>query len=345
MTFDAPADLARLPGDPPPLGSLASAAERGDAESLVREFHANLDLAQRREICFDYGHVDARRGLLRAFVTNHWQVTRPAVRSDFYLRSQQTLVHAIFRALLSRASYPRVLRQLHDDCLGHPWGADQSVALFGDPSSGPFQFLFTGRHVTLRADGGTDARVAFGGPVLYAHTVGCYIERPDHPGNVYWPQALAASRWHASLETELARRAIVASIPHEPPLGFRDRCPGLPLADVSDAQLAAADALLDELLGHFREGDRSRVRRCLEAQGGLAACSIQFARDGNMSAPHWDNWRLEGPSFIWHWRGFPHVHVWVHVAADPGVPVNAAHGRFLHDGQDPLSQPAFPFSI
>ena len=28
----------------------------------------------------------------------------------------------------------------------------------------------------------------------------------------------------------------------------------------------------------------------------------------------WDNWRLEGPSFVWHFRGSPHVHVWVNVA-------------------------------
>ena len=24
----------------------------------------------------------------------------------------------------------------------------------------------------------------------------------------------------------------------------------------------------------------------------------------------WDNWRLEGPAFVWYFRGSPHVHVW-----------------------------------
>ena len=37
----------------------------------------------------------------------------------------------------------------------------------------------------------------------------------------------------------------------------------------------------------------------------------------------WDNWRLEGPSFVWHYRGFPHVHVWVNVSDDASVPLNA----------------------
>ena len=37
----------------------------------------------------------------------------------------------------------------------------------------------------------------------------------------------------------------------------------------------------------------------------------------------WDNWRLEGPSFVWHFRGKPHVHIWINVADDPGVELNA----------------------
>ena len=36
----------------------------------------------------------------------------------------------------------------------------------------------------------------------------------------------------------------------------------------------------------------------------------------------WDCWRLEGPSFVWYFRGTPHVHVWVNVADDPSVPTN-----------------------
>jgi hypothetical protein len=37
----------------------------------------------------------------------------------------------------------------------------------------------------------------------------------------------------------------------------------------------------------------------------------------------WDNWRLEGPAFVWHFRGSPHVHVWVNIAGSPSVPTNA----------------------
>ena len=40
----------------------------------------------------------------------------------------------------------------------------------------------------------------------------------------------------------------------------------------------------------------------------------------------WDNWRIEGPSFVWYYRGFPHVHVWIHRADDPQTPVTSHFG-------------------
>jgi hypothetical protein len=37
----------------------------------------------------------------------------------------------------------------------------------------------------------------------------------------------------------------------------------------------------------------------------------------------WDNWRLEGPSFVFYFRGSPHVHMWVNIGSDAGVKLNA----------------------
>lgn len=37
----------------------------------------------------------------------------------------------------------------------------------------------------------------------------------------------------------------------------------------------------------------------------------------------WNNWRLEGPSFVWYFRGRSHVHVWVNVADSPDVELNS----------------------
>ena len=54
------------------------------------------------------------------------------------------------------------------------------------------------------------------------------------------------------------------------------------------------------------------------AQGGLDDCHLAFYKEGDLGDDGvWDNWRLEGPSFVWYFRGKPHVHVWVNVADDP----------------------------
>jgi hypothetical protein len=35
---------------------------------------------------------------------------------------------------------------------------------------------------------------------------------------------------------------------------------------------------------------------------------------------------VEGPAFVWYFRGYPHVHIWIHVADDPSVPVTSHFG-------------------
>ena len=40
--------------------------------------------------------------------------------------------------------------------------------------------------------GGFD--VAFGGPIFYGHAADGFNEGPTHPGNVFWPQAVAANK-------------------------------------------------------------------------------------------------------------------------------------------------------
>ena len=69
---------------------------------------------------------------------------------------------------------------------------------------------------------------------------------------------------------------------------------------------------------------RSEALECLKKQGGLDKCSLAFYEEGHTGDDkEWDNWRLEGPAFVWYFRGTPHVHVWVNVADDPSVELNA----------------------
>ena len=79
-----------------------------------------------------------------------------------------------------------------------------------------------------------------------------------------------------------------------------------------------------KLVEPFRTEDREEALECLKAKGGLDACVLSYYADPDIGDDKvWDNWRLEGPAFVWYFRGAPHVHVWVNVADDPAVKTNA----------------------
>jgi hypothetical protein len=307
-----------------PFAAAAEAAAPS-AETLAGRLHASLTPAQRTTICFPWDHMHPKFGLLRTRVGNNWNVTAPEVKGDFYTPEQQALVRAIFERLIDPDWHARFDRQLEDDTGG--FGHGQSVALIGEPGSGMFQFLLTGRHMTLRCDGDSAEHVAFGGPIFYGHDTGGGTEEKDHAGNVFWPQAVAANGVFAMLDGRQRDLALVAKTPAENAIAFRRggaEPAGIPVSELSADQRGELERVLGVLLEPYRTVDRDEVRGCLAAQGGLDHCRLAFYRDADIGGDGvWDNWRLEGPAFVGHFRGAPHVHVWVNIADSPTVPTNA----------------------
>ncbi len=308
----------RLRAAPSP-GSAAETAVKGLFETLTDE--------QRKVICFDWDYSDERRGLLRTFVSNNWQVTKPHIRSDFYTKKQQMIIHDVFKGMINPEWYSKFLKQLKDDTDGKEWGADQSIAIFGKPGGPKFEFVMTGRHMTLRADGNTGEHVAFGGPIFYGHAASGFSEKVHHPGNVFWPQAVAANKVYQMLDPKQRERALVPKRPHEDAVGFRGAAggfTGVPVKELAAEQKAELQKVLAMLVEPFRKDDQDEAVECLKKQGGLDACHLTFYKEGDIGDDgEWDNWRLEGPAFVWYFRGQPHVHVWVNVADDPSVKLNA----------------------
>jgi hypothetical protein len=307
-----------------PFAAAAEAAAPS-AETLAGRLHASLTPAQRTTICFPWDHMHPKFGLLRTRVGNNWNVTAPEVKGDFYTPEQQAIVRAIFERLIDPDWHARFDRQLEDDTGG--FGHGQSVALIGEPGSGMFQFLLTGRHMTLRCDGDSAEHVAFGGPIFYGHDTGGGTEEKDHAGNVFWPQAVAANGVFAMLDGRQRDLALVAKTPAENAIAFRRggaEPAGISVSELSADQRGELERVLGVLLEPYRTVDRDEVRGCLAAQGGLDHCRLAFYRDADIGDDGvWDNWRLEGPAFVWHFRGAPHVHVWVNIADSPAVPTNA----------------------
>jgi hypothetical protein len=293
------------------------------SESLVKVLFDSLNSKQKSVICKDWDFVDPKLGLLRTRVAANWHVTKPTIHSEFFTADQQKLIRDIFTSLIQPEWVTRIDRQLKDDEGGF---GKQSVAIMGKPGADKFEFVLTGRHITLRCDGNSAEHVAFGGPIVYGHAASGFNEKPGHPNNIFWPQALAANSLFPMLDGKQQAQALIKQAPEEYAVGFKGpggKLPGIAIADLSADQKKHMQTVLQKLIEPYRQSDRTRAVACLKAQGGLDACHLSFYEQDHLVDGVWDIWRLEGPSFVWHFRGSPHVHTWVHVADDASVKLNA----------------------
>lgn len=304
---------------------IAKADASQSAESLSKIFHSTLSESQRSKVCYDWDFVDPKRGLLRTRVSNNWMINEAMIHGDFYTPDQQDLIRKIFESVINPEWKERFDKQMEDDCGG--FGREQAIGLFGDPTNGPFEMVLTGRHMTLRCDGNSAEGVAFGGPIFYGHDPGSFDETKDHPGNVFWQQAVSANRIYEMLDGRQRKMAEVAKTPPEQAVAFKGKngqLSGMPVSEMSEDQKKQLTATLNSLIEPFRVSDQQEALEHLQAQGGLDSCHLAFYTDHDIGNDRvWDNWRLEGPSFVWHFRGAPHVHVWVNIADNPNIQLNA----------------------
>ncbi|MBL4885045.1 MAG: DUF3500 domain-containing protein [Planctomycetaceae bacterium] len=308
------------------VSEAAKTATSSAPEPTVKHLFDSLTEEQRSSVAFDWDYRKKGRGLLRTHVNNNWNITSPEINSKFFTADQQEMVRSIFEGIINPDWHKRYYKQIEDDNGG--FGDNQSIAIFGTPGDGKFEFVMTGRHLTLRCDGNSAEHVAFGGPIFYGHTgTGEFNEKADHEGNVFWEQALEANRVYEMLDGKQRVAAEIKRTPTEGDMAFRGsgkRIPGLPVTEMSDDQKVALQKVLQKLIEPFRQSDQDEVIACLKKQGGLDACSLAFYTDNDIGKDKvWDNWRLEGPSFVWHFRGAPHVHVWVNVAESADVATNS----------------------
>ena len=188
------------------VGAAGAPPDKTSSESLVKLLYDSLNASQRTQVCFPWDHHDTGRGLLRTRVSPNWHVTEPLVDSGFYTADQQRLIREIFLGLVQPDWVARLDRQLKDDDDGF---GKQSVAIFGAPGGTKFEFVLSGRHITLRCDGHSAEHVAFGGPIVYGHAASGFHEKPGHPGNVFWPQAAAANSVFKMLDGRQRAEALI----------------------------------------------------------------------------------------------------------------------------------------
>lgn len=281
------------------------------SEALVVDLYGTLTEAQKKEVCFDFNHE------LRSKVDNNWHITKPTL-TDFYTKDQQEMVRQIFLGLHSEQYAETVVGQVAHDSGKAGFGAS-SVAIFGEPGKGKFQFVLTGRHCTRRCDNDSVPGVAFGGPIFYGHAAKSFNEEADHAGNVYWYQAKRANEVFQALDGKQRALALQGEGRAEKGTktvaltGKKEGLPGIRVADMTHDQKDLVHKVMADLLMPFRKADADEAMKYVKQQG-FDNLHMAFYKDQDIGNDGvWDVWQIEGPSMVWYFRGEPHVHTWVHV--------------------------------
>lgn len=280
------------------------------SETLVTTLHKSLTDEQRAAICLPFDHP------LRSKVDNNWHVNKSRVSQ--FTKDQQALIQEIFLKLHSPEYAGKVLDQVE-----HDGGFNKgSIALFGEPGSGKFEFVYTGRHCTRRCDGDSVEGVAFGGPIFYGHAARGFHEEPTHPGNAYWFQAVRANELFQALDGKQRKVALLDKRSRGErgnktilTKGSTEGLEGIPVADLSADQKDLFRKVLGDLLAPFRKQDADEALKLIEANGVDKLHLSYYKKEDIGDDGVWDVWQVEGPKMVWYFRGRPHVHVWANVEA------------------------------
>lgn len=282
-------------------GAYAAPGPTSAAETAVGRFYASLTEEQKKAICFPFGDP------LRQKINANWHITKPTVGNAFYNADQRAVIDEIVRNVTSPDGYARLKKQMEDDSGGIN---DYSIAMFGEPGQA-FEWELTGRHLTLRADGNSVDQAAFGGPIVYGHG------EEDPKANLFHYQTQQVNEVFKALDARQARQALVEKAPSEAAVtlqGDAGKFSGIAVSDLSDDQKGLVLKTLQVLLAPYRQEDADEAMEILKANGGTDKLHMAFYQQGDLQNDKvWDIWRVEGPAFVWHFRGAPHVHAYINI--------------------------------
>lgn len=280
----------------------AAPSANSGAETAVGEFYKTLSEAQKKEIALPFDHE------LRSKINANWQITKPKIKDDFYTAEQRTLIDNIIKQVTSPEGYDRLKDQMDFDASGI---GNFSVAVFGTPGSGKFEWELTGRHLTLRADGNSVDKAAFGGPIIYGHG------QEDPSQNLYHYQTKQVNEVFKALDAKQTAKALLKDAPAEAAVkiqGAGGTFPGMAISELSSDQKGLVESTLKVLFAPYRKEDVEEVMEIVKGAGGIDKLHLAFYQQEDLGDDKvWDIWRVEGPAFVWHFRGAPHVHAYINI--------------------------------
>jgi hypothetical protein len=303
----APRLMAEVPAAPLPK----------PAESLIQELHASLSASQKTQVVMPFNH--GPKGGLPTRMGMYNNAVLGKEIGKIYTKPQIELIDRIVRSTCSGDDGYRQISR------GGTWDASQTfgkcgAVLFGEPGEGKeYAWLFTGHHLTIRADGNFKDNVAWGGPMYYGHSPNGYSDK-----NIFFYQTKKVLEVFDVLDEKQRKKAIVVGNPGEQAgsVKFRkdaETRPGIALADLTSDQKTAVETVMRTILSPYRKEDADEIMSIVKANGGMDKVHLAFFRDkGADENEKWHFWRLEGPGFVWNYRVLPHVHCFVNIGKPIG---------------------------
>jgi hypothetical protein len=284
-------------------------------DQIARDLLATLDPELKSRLQVDYDHAYRQyhnRGVWAGGVN---------VATGGFSRNQLSLIVDLMHSGLSAQGRQIIPNQL---LLKLPDAVVNNLLICGEPGSAHCQILFTGPHLNLRIGGSNREGVAFGGPQVYGDQSG--NKEAGLPGNVYQPQFVAGMALFDALDTEQQALALQPDSPIQTRIevqGAGGVFAGVPVAEMTPIQQNLAKRMIDLTFAPYPQEDVAYAWQCLEANGGLSSLHAAFYEDSRYDGRGgFQTYRLEGPSAVFYFRGFPHVHAFFNVAMDGEAPLS-----------------------
>ena len=283
-------------------------------DMLAQVLYTSLDPEQRAETCVSYDHP------LRQYHNRGvWGGGRRILGG--FTREQRGILTDLLYAGLSDAGRDRVPEEYFTRL---PGVHSMHVLICGDPTAPPYQIILTGAHLNLRVGGKTREGAAFGGPQVYGDQRG--NERTGLPGNVYRDQFVVAQRLLQGLDSGRRKQALLEEAPVQTQIELQGRhgtFAGIPVADLGPVGKGFAYDLVETIFSTYPQDDVAYARECLVANGGVDGLFLSYYQHGeDGDIPEGQVFRLEGPSAVLYFRGYPHVHAFINVAMDGDSPLS-----------------------
>jgi hypothetical protein len=293
----------------------ARAEKQRQAEALVFELYQTMDSSQKKQLVLPWDYKASGQPVPARLMTANAAVGKSVIGLE-YTKKQVELLDRIFRAICNgEEGYKRLSRNKGFDASGD--FENIGALIYGEPVEGKkFSLVFSGHHLTVRCDGDSEEKTAFGGPLYYGHSPSGYATT-----NVFYHQTKAANEMFASLSEAQKKTAVLEG-------KWRDehgtmkvprkdvKVPGLSYADMTPDQKELLEKVMKELVSPYRKEDGDEVMELIKAVGGMEKISLAYYQEVKPTAKEpWTYWRLEGPGFVWSYRALPHIHTFVYINA------------------------------